>query len=209
MPYIYSMAADTTRTGTPLIRPLVFDFPQDGKALDQGHSYMFGRALHVSPVVEPGVSQWPVYLPEDPGGWYDFWTGQRRQGGQDHLVAAPVDRIPVHVRAGAILPLGPVTQSTAESIRNRIALHVYAGADGETTLYEDAGLDYAYERGEFARLHCRWRDTDRTLEIERSGRPRATYASDRLEVVLHGPDAGQVHRLQVALKAGLNQVVMS
>jgi alpha-D-xyloside xylohydrolase len=209
MPYIYSMAADTTRTGTPLIRPLVFDFPQDGKALDQGHSYMFGRALHVSPVVEPGVSQWPVYLPEHPGGWYDFWTGQQRQGGRDHLVAAPLDRIPVHVRAGAILPMGPVTQSTAESIRNRIELHVYAGADGETTLYEDAGLDYAYERGEFAQLQCRWRDADRTLEIKRSGRPRATYASDRLEVVLHGPGAGPVRRVHVALEADLTRVVVS
>jgi alpha-D-xyloside xylohydrolase len=202
LPYIYSMAADTWRTGAPPLRPLVFDFPTDARALDQSHSYMFGRALHVAPVLEAGVGEWPVYLPPTPGGWHDFWTGVRREGGRSHVVPAPLDRIPVHVRAGGVVPMGPITQSTAESIRNRLELHVFAGADGVATLHEDAGLDYGYERGDFATVTCRWRDADRTLELRRSGRPNAAYASDRFDVVLHGPESGQVRRAPVTLEGG-------
>jgi alpha-D-xyloside xylohydrolase len=98
--------------------------------------------------------------------------------------------------------MGPITQSTAESIRNRLELHVFAGADGVATLHEDAGLDYGYERGDFAVVTCRWRDADWTLELRRSGRPNAAYASDRFEVVLHGPEPGQVRRAPVILERG-------
>ncbi len=202
LPYVYSMAADTWRTGAPLMRPLVFDFPSDAKALEQSHSYMFGRALHVAPVTEATVGEWPVYLPPTRGGWYDFWTDAQREGGRSHRVPAPIDRIPVHVRAGAILPLGPVTQSTAESIRDRLELHVFAGADGSARLHEDGGLDYAYEDGDFAATNCVWRDASQTLELKRTGKPDAAYASNRFLVVVHGPNAGQVRRAPAALIGG-------
>ncbi len=209
LPYVYSLAADTWRTGAPLMRPLVFDFPTDAKALEQAHSYMFGRALHVSPVIEEAVAEWPVYLPPTPGGWYDFWTDARRDGGRSHRVPAPIDRIPVHVRAGSVLPLGPVTQSTAETIRDRIELHVFAGADGSARLYEDDGLDYAYENGDFAVVDCAWRNASQTLELKASGRSGAGYASSRFTVVLHGPAHGQVRRMAAGLAGGRAKIVFS
>jgi len=202
MPYLYSMGADCWRTGAPLMRPLVFDFPNDAKALDQTHSYMFGRALHVAPVLKGGVDRWPVYLPSTPGGWYDYWTGERRQGGQVHDVPAPLDRIPVHVRAGSIVVHGPVTQSTAESIRDRIVLHVYPGADGICEVYEDSGLDYAYEKGDHAIVTCRWNDATRTLTLRRTaGKPVASYASNRFAIVVHGPGGDVMEPVDMTLSA--------
>ncbi|MGP7796709.1 TIM-barrel domain-containing protein [Sphingomonas sp. CLY1604] len=186
MPYIYSMAADCWRTGAPLMRPLVFDFPDDVRALEQGHSYMFGRALHVAPVLAAGVAEWPVYLPPTQGGWHDYWTGERREGGKVHPVPVPIERVPLHVRAGSVVAHGPVTQSTAESIRNRIELHVYAGADGAADIYEDGGLDYRYEKGDYAIAQARWNDAARTLTLHGSGAgTRGAYASTRFHVVVH------------------------
>lgn len=165
LPYIYSEAGDVTQKGSSLMRPLVLDFVHDARALDQKHSYMFGRALHVAPVVEPNVSRWPVYLPDAPGGWFDFWTGEHRPGGAEHLVEAPLGRIPLHVRAGALIPLGPAVQSTASATGEDLELRVYPGADGEFSLYEDDGLSYDYERGAFTRIRFNWRDRDRVLTL--------------------------------------------
>ena len=147
LPYLYSVAHEVHAKGVPIMRPLVFDFPHDAQALDQAHSYLFGRALHVAPVLAPGVTTWPVYLPQSAGGWVDFWTGERRAGGRTHEVMSPLDRIPLHLRAGSILPLGPVLQSTAEAPGEAMDLYVVPGRDGAFDLYEDDGLDCAYERG--------------------------------------------------------------
>ncbi|MGZ3306213.1 MAG: TIM-barrel domain-containing protein [Asticcacaulis sp.] len=166
LPYIYSTAAEVTRHGGTLMRPLVFDFAHDPQALEEGHSYMFGRALHVAPVTEADVQTWPVYLPQSPGGWYDFWTGEHREGGQVHQVDAPLSRIPLHVRAGSILPLGPVIQSTAEATGGELELRVYPGRDGSFALYEDNGLTYAYEGGEHAVTPMRWDDKRNQLVID-------------------------------------------
>jgi alpha-D-xyloside xylohydrolase len=149
----------------------VFDFPQDSQALDQAYSYMFGRALHVAPVVAPEVSSWPVYLPSSAGGWVDFWTGERRAGGRTHEVASPLERVPLHLRAGTILPLGPVLQSTAEATGEVIDLHVTPGRDGAFDLYEDGGLDNAYEKGAFSVIRLRWDDKRSVLRLSsRRGR---------------------------------------
>jgi alpha-D-xyloside xylohydrolase len=165
LPYLYSAAHEVHAKGTPIMRPLVFDFPQDARALDQAHSYMFGRALHVAPVVAPDASRWPVYLPQSAGGWVDFWTGERRSGGRTHEVAAPLERVPLHLRAGTILPLGPVLQSTAEATGEVIDLHVVPGRDGAFDLCEDAGLDYAYEKGGFSVIRMTWDDKRRVLRL--------------------------------------------
>lgn len=165
LPYIYSMAAAVTRKDSSLMRPLVMDFPNDPKALDETHSFMFGTAIHVAPVFKPAVGLWSVYLPRTEGGWYDFWTGERRSGGSSHEIAAPIDRIPLHVRAGSIVPLGPVVQSTAEADGEGIVLTVYPGADGTFELYEDEGTNYGYEKGRSSTIRFAWDDKAQELSI--------------------------------------------
>ena len=165
LPYIYGLAADVTRKGLPMMRPFVFGFAQDAAALDQVHSYMFGDALHVAPVFSPGVKTWSVYLPHTQGGWVDFWTGERRQGGRRHDVPSPLSRLPLHLRAGSILPLGPVLQSTADAAGDVLDLFVVPGSDGAYELYEDAGLDYAYENGAFSLVRMIWDDRRNVLRL--------------------------------------------
>jgi alpha-D-xyloside xylohydrolase len=184
LPYIYSGAADVTRYGTSLMRPLVMDFAHDPAALDEAHSFMCGRALHVAPVLAAKAVTWPVYLPETPGGWYDFWTGERRTGGKRHDVPAE-KRIPVHVRAGSIVPLGPVVQSTAEADGRELTLRVYAGAGGVFELYDDAGTDYGYEKGAFARVPLIWDDKKRVLSFgAREGHYPGMPVAQRFQIVL-------------------------
>ncbi len=170
LPYLYSEAARVSFEGATLLRPLVMDFADDDRALDQRHEFLFGPALLVSPVLESGVARWPVYLPRHAGGWFDFWTGEASAGGRTVEVAAPLERIPLHVRAGSILPLGPVAQHTGGAPAGPIELRLYPGADADYTLYEDNGLDHAYEKGEHATIALHWDEARRTLTVgERVG----------------------------------------
>jgi alpha-D-xyloside xylohydrolase len=165
LPYTYALAAEAAAAGMPLIRPLVFDFPDDPKALDQTHTYMFGSAIHVAPVLAAGVATWDVYLPASEGGWYDFWTGERREGGRTHAVPVTVDRIPLHVRAGSILPLGPIGQSTATLLGGGLDILVYPGRNGAAALYEDDGLTYRYVQGAAARTTMKWEQASGMLTL--------------------------------------------
>jgi len=168
LPYLYSLAAQATHEGGTIMRPLVMDFPGDLRARDLKDQYMFGPALLVNPVTTPKARARTVYLPQA-AGWYDFWTGRRQEptasGGLMIEAPAPYDAIPVYVRAGSILPVGPEIQHTAEKPADPITLYVYAGADGAFTLYEDDGMTYGYEKGAFARIPIRWNDAAQTLAI--------------------------------------------
>jgi len=178
LPYIYSLAAETTLSGTPIIRPLIFDFGQDEKALDERHSFMFGGAFHVAPVLQPGVTGWPVYLPKTDGGWFDAWSGDSRQGGRVHEIEAPLSQVPLHLPAGAIVPLGPVVQSTAEITNETLDLFICPGRNGEFTLYEDDGLTYAYEQKACSRILIVWDNARRHLKIgERQGKFKGMASS--------------------------------
>ena len=126
---------------------------------------MFGPALLVAPVLAPGVDRWTVYLPETRGGWFDFWTGENAAGARTISAAAPLDRIPLHVRAGSILPLGPALQFTGEKPVDPIELRVYAGADADYVLYEDGGLDYACEKGARATIPLHWDEAHQRLTV--------------------------------------------
>jgi len=165
LPYIYSMANETSRTGVPLMRPFVFDFPEDSEALDQIHSYMFGRTLHVAPVTEPGAASWPVYLPRSEGGWFDLWTGEHREGGRSYDVPVTLNELPLHARAGSILPLGPVLQSTADMTNDQIDLYVVPGRDAVFDLYQDQGLDNGYETGSHAITRISWLEAQGELHF--------------------------------------------
>jgi Alpha-glucosidases, family 31 of glycosyl hydrolases len=164
LPYMYSLAGGVTHDGGTIMRPLVMDFRADAKARETTDQYLFGPAFLVSPVTTYKARSRVVYLP-GASSWYDFWTGTNATGGQSIEAPAPYDSMPVHVKAGSIIPTGPEIAYTDEKPADPIVLWIYAGADGEFTLYEDDGVTYAYEKGAFARIPIRWNDAARTLTI--------------------------------------------
>ena len=121
LPYIYSEAAKVCFEGSTLMRPLVFDFVSDSKALKSKHSYMFGPSLLVSPITKPGVNSWTTYLPLVPGGWYDLYSGKHINGGVEQTQQVTLANIPVYVKAGSILPFGPERQYASENAGNHSA----------------------------------------------------------------------------------------
>lgn len=161
LPYIYSEASRVTTEGYTLMRPLIFDFPDDTDALKQDNEYMFGQSLLVCPVTEKGVSQWRVYLPENEGGWYDFRTGKKYGNGW-YEVPVTIEDIPVFAKAGSILPLGPVKQHAAEKSDEPLTINVYPGADACFNLFEDDGLSVD---GSSSTIPFTWDDSSRTLTI--------------------------------------------
>jgi len=163
MPYVYSEAWQITSMGSTMMRPLVMDFRQDTSALCRPYEYMFGKAFLVAPVTEPNVTEWNVYLPGC-AGWYDFWTGRRYAGAQTICVAAPLDKIPLLVRAGSIIPMGPFIQYSTEK-SDPIEIRVYPGADGEFTLYEDENDNYDYEKGRYSLITFKWNNAKQRLTI--------------------------------------------
>ncbi len=167
LPYLYSLGRFTNLTGAPFMRGLFMDFGADPNVANIGDEYMFGPALLVAPVTEQGVTSRQVYLPAGPEGpdrtlWYNFWTNERLHGGQTVTVSAPIDIIPVFVRAGSILPLGSVVESTNEK-QTVASLRVYPGADGSFDLYTDDGATYAYEQGHSQTSHLHWSDSTHKL----------------------------------------------
>lgn len=163
-PYIYSLAGAVTRHDSTITRPLVMDFPADQRAYPVADEYMFGPAFLVAPVTHYKERSREVYLP---GGesWYDLWTGKASSPGIVTNAPAPYDAIPVFVRAGSIVPFGPVLQYIGEEASDPITVFVYGGANGEFTLYEDDGVSFAYERGAFAETPLNWNEAARTLTI--------------------------------------------
>jgi alpha-D-xyloside xylohydrolase len=161
MPYIYSLGYRAHLTGAPFMRGLFMDFGDDPKVADIGDEYMFGPALLVAPVVEQGMTTRQVYLPAG-ADWYNYWTNQRLHGGQTVTVGAPIDTLPLFVRAGSILPMGVPVKSTNE--KQPIAeLRVYPGADADFDLYNDDGTTYAYEKGAMEITHLHWSDATQRL----------------------------------------------
>jgi alpha-D-xyloside xylohydrolase len=164
LPYIYSLSWLVNQQAYTMMRALMFDFPTDPKALDIPDQYLFGPALLVNPVSDAGATSRSVYLPANTT-WYDFWSGATQAGGQTVTAAAPIDHIPLYVRAGSILPLGPVVEYATEQPADPIELRVYGGADGAFTLYEDENDNYDYEKGMSATIPLTWSDTQKTLTI--------------------------------------------
>ena len=188
MPYIYSLAGAVTRRAGTMLRPLVMDFRTDPTARDIGDQFMCGPAFLVSPVTAYNARTRSVYLPNAAGGWYDFWTGTAAAGGRTVQAAAAFDAIPVHIRAGSIVPIGPELQYTGEKPADPIVLYVYSGADGAFTLYEDQGLTYDYEGGAFAEIPIRWTESTRTLSLgARQGSFSGMLASRTFQIILVSP----------------------
>jgi len=182
MPYIYSLGFNTYRTGAPFMRALFMDFPHDPQVTDLRDEYMFGPAFLVAPVTDQGATSRTVYLPAGVD-WYNYWTNERLRGGQSIKVDAPIDRLPLFVRAGSILPLGEPIENTHQ-VQKIAKLRVYPGADADFTLYQDDGNTYAYEKGNYMITRLHWHDAARKLSHE--GPPAWTIPDAQiLEVIGH------------------------
>jgi len=164
LPYVYSIARECCATGLPMMRALWLHHPDDPQAVARGDQYLWGRDVLVSPVVERGATTRRLYLPR--GDWFDFWTEERIGGGRE--IDRPVDlaTMPLHVRAGALLPFGPLKQYADEVSDQPLSLVVYPGANAAFTLYEDDGRTFNYRRGEWMGIDMRWQDAQRRLTLQ-------------------------------------------
>ncbi len=177
LPYIYSLAGMVTHNGYTMMRALAFDFVEDGNVFDIDDQYMFGPALMVCPVTKPmyyaagsdKLKDTPktreVYFPAG-SDWYDFWTGERICGGRTVCVDAPLDIIPLYVRAGSVIPMGPVVQNAFENPGTPLELRIYPGSDGEFLFYDDAGDGYSYEEGDYSFTKIVWNDSLSELTVK-------------------------------------------
>ena len=164
LPYTYSIAYRSYQTGAPYMRALFMDFPDDPKAANIPDEYMYGPAFLVAPVTEQGATHRAVYLPAGCD-WYNYWTNERLRGGQTVIADAPIDTLPLFVRAGSIVPLGSEVQS-AQQPQTIASVRVYAGADGSFTLFRDDGNTYAYEKGKDSITKLTWDNTAHQLKHE-------------------------------------------
>jgi alpha-D-xyloside xylohydrolase len=164
MPYIYSLAWRVHQDDYTIQRPLVMDWRTDPRTWNVPDEFMFGPAMLVNPVLKANTTKSTVYLPAS-SAWYNFWTGETVTGGEDIETDAPLDRTPIFVRAGSIVPMGPEIEYADQSPAGPIELRVYTGTDGSFTLYADEGDNYNYEKGAHATIPIQWSESTRTLTI--------------------------------------------
>jgi len=187
MPYIYSLNGLTHFADYTLMRGLPMDFTADSRTYSVSDQFMFGPSLMVCPVYTYSSREREVYFPETAGGWYDFYTGlPAANGGEKKVVAAPYERIPLFVPAGAILLTGPDMQYSSEKPLTELRIDVYAGRNGQFTLYEDEGTTYDYERGFCSFIPITYDEATRTLTVgKRSGSFPGMTDGKTVRVVLH------------------------
>jgi alpha-D-xyloside xylohydrolase len=189
LPYVYSLAWRVTNEDYTIQRPLVMDFRKDPATWDVGDQFLFGPAILVSPVLKEHATEREVYLPAG-AAWYDFWTGERIAGGADVNAPAPIERIPLNVRAGSILPLGPAIEYAGQAA-DPIELRIYPGADGDFNLYEDEGDSYRYTEGAYSTIPIHWDDAARTLSFgARQKSYRGMAAGHTVNIVIVGNGHG-------------------
>lgn len=165
MPYIYSLAAKTYFDDYTIMRAMVMDFPDDINVLDDGSQFMFGSSILVAPVTKYKARNWPVYLPKHKAGWYDFHSGKYYEGGQKISVDAPLEEMPLFVKAGSIIPTGPEVQYTAEKPADPVTLYVFTGANASTDVYNDEAVNYNYQKGQFEKIKVSYDEASKTLTI--------------------------------------------
>ncbi|MEZ3598799.1 MAG: glycoside hydrolase family 31 protein [Paramuribaculum sp.] len=206
LPYIYSTAWNVSKNHDTFMRALFMDFPEDTTLHDTDGEYMFGRSLLVAPVTRPmyvdkagninlnATLTKDVYLPKG-SGWYDFWTGEFILGGRNVAKPTPIDIIPLYVRAGSILPVGPDVQYATEKKWDNLEIRVYPGADGSFVLYEDENDNYNYEKGNYTTIMFSWHDKDRTLEVsDRNGRFPGMLMQRKFRIVVADRDKGSFQK---------------
>ncbi|MDQ1769282.1 DUF5110 domain-containing protein [Labilibaculum sp. A4] len=199
LPYLYSTAWQVTSNSGSFMYALPLLFPDDKKVADLNDEYVFGQSLLVAPVIKPmytgknndkvfsNFSKTDIrriYLPAGTE-WFDFWTGEKLAGGQEINREAPIDLIPLYVKAGSILPWGPEVQYASEKKWDDLEIRIYPGADGEFTLYEDEGDNYNYEKGAYSTISFKWDDAQQTLSIsDRKGEFSGMLSERQFRLVL-------------------------
>lgn len=205
LPYIYSTSWDVTASASTMMRALVMDFAGDKKVWNIDNEYLFGKSFLVCPVTEShyireengsnrtdfdSIRSQKIYLPEG-ADWTDFWTGERVKGGQVITRQVPIDMLPLYVKAGAIVPMGPVMQYASEKKPAELEIRIYEGADGEFTLYEDENDNYNYEKGTFSTISLKWDDQRKELVIgKRKGSFPGMLSGRVFKIVVVNKDNG-------------------
>ena len=185
MPYLQTALRDVHDTGTPIMRALWLQYPDDAAAVQRADEYLWGPDMLVAPVVEKGATSRRVYLPR--GQWIDWWTEETVDGGKE--IERPVDlaTTPIYVRAGAVIPVGPVKQYVAEHVDAPLTLTVFPGADGDSTWYEDDGVSFGFRRGEWMRVNSHWSNAQRRLSLRLApGARRSVLGARKLEARVAG-----------------------
>jgi len=205
LPYIYSTSWDVTANQSTFMRALVMDFATDKQALDINDEFMFGKSLLVCPVTKSmytkdgkedfsAIKSRELYLPKGTD-WIDFWTGEKLIGGQNITKETPLDIIPLYVKAGSIIPIGPKVQYATEKKWDNLEIRVYPGANGEFTLYEDENDNYNYEKGAYSTITFSWNNAKKALTInDRKGTFSGMLAERKFKIVIvsSGKDGAEV-----------------
>lgn len=203
LPYIYSTSWDVTNNNSSMMRALVMDFAKDKKALDLNDQFMFGKSIMVSPVtnamyIKPVVNGKDTSFAEDfssvktketylPAGsdWFDFWTGEKISGGKKTTKETPLDIMPLYIKAGSILPIGPAVQYATEKKWDNLEIRIYPGANAQFVLYEDENDNYNYEKGVYSTISFNWEDKKKTLTIDdRNGSFPGMIESRKFNIVM-------------------------
>lgn len=169
LPYLYTLFAASERDGAPVMRPLWFDYPHDYRTWLLDDEFLAGRDLLVAPVVHAAETARRVYFPQGDD-WIDWWDGSRHAGGSWANVGAPLDRLPLFVRAGAAVPTLPVTQYTGAAADTPLTIVVATGADGGGSVYQDAGEGYGYRNGESRTIQIRLSGASLSFDMAKSRR---------------------------------------
>lgn len=185
LPYLYSVVRECATTGMPIMRPLWLHFPKDSKSVACQDEYLWGPSVLVAPVVEKGATTRRIYLP--PASWYDFWSGERVEGGREIERPVDLETLPLYVRAGSILPMGPVKQFVDEKVDGPLTVSLYSGADASFVLYEDDGISFNYRKGEWMGMEMKWNDARHTLDLALASNSRMLSSEPRIiSVQLNG-----------------------
>jgi alpha-glucosidase len=177
MPYLQTVVRECHDTGLPIMRALWLHYPDDPAAVARGDEYLWGRDILVAPVVARGATTRRLYLPR--GQWIDFWTNELMEGGREIDRPVDLETMPLYVRAGAVLPMGPVKQYVGETVAEPASLVVYPGANGSSSLYEDDGRTFSYRQGAYMRIAMTWQDQTRTLTLRPTAGSRMLPPSPR------------------------------
>jgi alpha-glucosidase len=191
LPYLYSLFDECHRTGAPILRPLLFEYPEDETTYTADDEFLLGDALLVAPVTRPGIEHRHVYLPE--GNWFHYHSGERFEGPVHILAHAPLGEPALYVKGDTPIPTGPDAAHTGERPNDPLTLLVYPAEDaGESTLYEDAGNGFGYEEGEYARRRISCESSDGRITI-RLGERQGSFVPERKDVrlVLQGITTAQ------------------
>ena len=191
LPYLYTAVRETHDTGLPLMRALWLHYPDDANAVSRGDEYCWGRDMLVAPVVERAATSRTLYLPR--GRWWDYWTNEPLDGGREIRRDVDLSTTPLYVRAGAVIPHGPLKQYVEEPVDAPVTLVVYPGADGQSWLYDDDGETFAFRNGAFTRVAFDWNDAAHRLAISLAeGRAPAAGEPMRFDVRLAGSHDGRL-----------------